>query len=391
MLHNKIAMAGAIALASTLSASAYAQERGEPYLEQRLPAPSHALELKVGSGYTQGFGNVAQDRTVGDVAGAGLGVDAEVDWRISRPWSVGVGGQYQEFSSAQNSSSRGFDVNVGGTYHFEPLLRGDPWVRFATGYRFLYENNPTSDTLASTVLRHGFEPIAAKIGYDVRVSEDVALAPVVGADLSVFTWETGSNINGHTQTPSHVATFIYAGVQGRFDIGGERSDPLVALRRLENVGVTAPQRRTEPPPLAAPPPAEEVKPVSPSIAVTEEVLRQCMLTVDGIEKAPKFDFDKSDLLPADIKVLKEIGDCFTTGALKGARMSLVGRADPRGTLEYNDALGMRRANRVSGFFEGLGIDAGRIDKASRGKRDAVGTDEASWAVDRRVDIGVMHH
>src|SRR6185312_11121842 len=107
---------------------------------------------------------------------------------------------------------------------------------------------------------------------------------------------------------------------------------------------------------------------------------------DDAGKAPKFDFDKSDLLPADLAVLKKIAECFTTGPLEGKGLLLVGRADPRGTIEYNDRLGMRRADSVSGFLEQNGIEERRIERTSRGKRDATGHDEATWAVDRRVDV-----
>jgi hypothetical protein len=65
--------------------SAYAQERSESYLAQHLRAPSDAFELKVGTGYTQGFGNIAPGRAMGDVAGAGIGVSVDVDYRLSRP------------------------------------------------------------------------------------------------------------------------------------------------------------------------------------------------------------------------------------------------------------------------------------------------------------------
>ncbi len=119
-----------LGLAAALPRAGFAQE--QPYMEQHVRAPSDAFELKVGTGYTQGFGNVAPGRPIDDVAGAGIGASADVDYRINIPWSIGVEGQYQEFSSAQNTSSRGLAVNLGATYHFMPVLHGDPWLRFST-------------------------------------------------------------------------------------------------------------------------------------------------------------------------------------------------------------------------------------------------------------------
>jgi outer membrane protein OmpA-like peptidoglycan-associated protein len=376
MRHIIAASVGALSLAVTLCATSYAQEQS--YLQQHVAAPSDALELKVGTGYTQGFGSIAPSRSLDNAAGAGLGVSADVDYRLSIPWSIGIEGQYQEFENAQNSSARGLAVNLGGTYHFDPVLRGDPWLRLGAGYRLFWENSPVGQPGVS-VLRHGFDLLTAKVGYDVRVSQDVALGPVVGADLNVFAWQDSSNTGNQALSSVQVGTFIYAGLQGRFDVGGTRSDNTAR----PTMGVTAPQPET---PIAPPPPPEPVHPVSPSINVSEEILRRCSMEINNVNDAPKFDFNKSDLTPQDLAVLQQIADCFATGPMKDDPMRLVGRADPRGTVAYNDRLGMRRADSVASFLEGHGIDAGRVDRVSRGKRDARGRDEATWLIDRRVDI-----
>ncbi len=375
-----------LGLAAALPRAGFAQE--QPYMEQHVRAPSDAFELKVGTGYTQGFGNVAPGRPIDDVAGAGIGASADVDYRINIPWSIGVEGQYQEFSSAQNTSSRGLAVNLGATYHFMPVLHGDPWLRFGTGYRFVWENDPVGAPNLS-VLRHGLDVLTLKIGYDVRATEDVALGPVVGADLNVFLWQDASNGSAGALSSAQVGTFVYAGLQGRFDMGGTRSDNTAQ----PTMGVTAPQPETPiapPPPPAPPAPAEQVQPVSPSINVSEELLARCSLEVNNVKEAPKFDFNKIALTPGDLRVLQQIADCFSTGPLKGSEMRLVGRADPRGPVRYNDSLGMRRAESVAKFLWQHGVDMDKTDLESRGKRDAVGYDDASWQIDRRVDVLLAH-
>ena len=85
-------------------------------------------------------------------------------------------------------------------------------------------------------------------------------------------------------------------------------------------------------------------------------------------------------------MLKQIGDCFTTGPMKGQGLLLVGRADPRGTVAYNQELGQKRAQKVAEYLEGIGLGANQIELSSRGKLDATGNDEESWRTDRRVDI-----
>jgi len=371
---------GIVALSSALCTVARAQEGS--YLNQRVAAPSDALELKVSSAYTQGFGNVAPGRAVNQVAGAGIGVGGDIDYRLNPSWSLGIEGQYAGFAdTSNNSSASGGALNFGGTYHFVPTLRGDPWLRLGTGYRWLYENG-VNGVSGNNSLRHGFEALTAKVGYDVRVSKDVAIAPVLGADLNIFAWEShsGSGTTSSTTTTSsaEVATFVYLGVQGRFDIGGTRSGGYVAA-----VAPPAQVVAVAPPP---PPPPVETTPVSPSIAVSDEVKQACLVDLGSVAKAPKFEFDKAELDSEDEAVLKKIAVCFTTGPMKDSSVHLVGRADPRGSLEYNDKLGERRAGNVAGFLEEEGVTPDKIEKESRGKRDATGTDDAGWSLDRRVDV-----
>jgi peptidoglycan-associated lipoprotein len=67
------------------------------------------------------------------------------------------------------------------------------------------------------------------------------------------------------------------------------------------------------------------------------------------------------------------------------RVTLEGHADERGTREYNVALGERRANAAKNHLVSLGIAPGRITTVSYGKERpvALGSDEASWARNRR--------
>ena len=67
------------------------------------------------------------------------------------------------------------------------------------------------------------------------------------------------------------------------------------------------------------------------------------------------------------------------------RATIEGHADERGTREYNLALGERRANSAKNYLVSLGIDAARITTVSYGKERpvALGSDEASWAKNRR--------
>lgn len=67
------------------------------------------------------------------------------------------------------------------------------------------------------------------------------------------------------------------------------------------------------------------------------------------------------------------------------RASIEGHADERGTREYNMALGERRANAARAFLLSQGVPGTRLLATSWGKERpiAIGSDESSWAQNRR--------
>jgi len=67
------------------------------------------------------------------------------------------------------------------------------------------------------------------------------------------------------------------------------------------------------------------------------------------------------------------------------KITIEGHCDERGTREYNLALGDRRANAAKNYLAARGIDPSRITTISYGKERpiALGSDEASWAQNRR--------
>jgi peptidoglycan-associated lipoprotein len=71
---------------------------------------------------------------------------------------------------------------------------------------------------------------------------------------------------------------------------------------------------------------------------------------------------------------------------EGPSLKLVGRADPRGPTEYNMTLGQARSDSGQKYWTDEGVGQSSVQSTSRGAIDATGTDEAGWALDRRVDI-----
>ena len=68
--------------------------------------------------------------------------------------------------------------------------------------------------------------------------------------------------------------------------------------------------------------------------------------------------------------------------------TVAGHCDERGTVEYNQALGEKRANAVRDYLVAAGVPATRLKTVSYGKEmPAVeGHDEASWARNRRAEF-----
>lgn len=129
--------------------------------------------------------------------------------------------------------------------------------------------------------------------------------------------------------------------------------------------------------------------LSPNLRISAELMRKCQVHFDNVEEAPRFGFDQAALDPQDEAILAQIAKCVTDGALAGRTVKLVGRADPRGESEYNMTLGARRADAAQQFLMKLGVVPARVQSTSRGELDATGTDEKTWARDRRVDVDLQ--
>ena len=157
-----------------------------------------------------------------------------------------------------------------------------------------------------------------------------------------------------------------------------------------------PKPTTTPEPPSAPVTKKPEKPagavkddklVSPGLGVSGDIVAMCGIKVAASGAgAPKFEYDQYELTAEDRAVLDQIATCLTTGALKGKAVSLIGRADPRGTEEYNMGLGSRRSHTVGQYLGRLGVGEPQMLVTTRGALDAKGTDDATWKEDRRVDI-----
>jgi peptidoglycan-associated lipoprotein len=96
-----------------------------------------------------------------------------------------------------------------------------------------------------------------------------------------------------------------------------------------------------------------------------------------------FDFDKSDVR-TDQEGSMQTDVAFLTQH-SAFNLTIEGHCDERGSIEYNIALGDKRANTVKNALIGGGVTADRINTISYGKEKPFCTehDEACWQQNRR--------
>jgi peptidoglycan-associated lipoprotein len=104
-----------------------------------------------------------------------------------------------------------------------------------------------------------------------------------------------------------------------------------------------------------------------------------------------FQYDKSDVSDEEKPAILANADNLV--AHSSAKVLLEGHTDPRGSREYNVALGERRANAVAEILKSKGVSADQIRVISYGaERLAVsGHSESDYEQDRRVVLVYLQH
>jgi peptidoglycan-associated lipoprotein len=143
----------------------------------------------------------------------------------------------------------------------------------------------------------------------------------------------------------------------------------------------------EPPPPAPPPPKPEVKPQ------VDEYARLKAMASDEIDRLGLlqeiyFDLDKADIREADRAALSKNAE--TLKRFDFLKVTVEGHCDERGTVDYNLALGERRARAAYDYLVSLGVPADRLRTVSYGKEIPVCTEsnEDCWQRNRRAKLTV---
>jgi peptidoglycan-associated lipoprotein len=106
-------------------------------------------------------------------------------------------------------------------------------------------------------------------------------------------------------------------------------------------------------------------------------------------KDVNFDFDKYEIRLEDTEILKE--NAVWLRKYPNMKIQIEGHCDERGTVEYNLALGERRANSTRNYLVSLGISPERISTISYGEEKplVLSHDEEAWAKNRRAHCIIL--
>lgn len=109
----------------------------------------------------------------------------------------------------------------------------------------------------------------------------------------------------------------------------------------------------------------------------------------GALKSVSFDYDKAALTSAAKGLLKTNAEWLKTNPK--TKIQIEGHCDSRGTIEYNIALGEKRAITVEKYLSAIGVKKDRMSTISFGEErplDAAETEEA-WAKNRRANFVIV--
>lgn len=101
-----------------------------------------------------------------------------------------------------------------------------------------------------------------------------------------------------------------------------------------------------------------------------------------------FDYDKAEIRGDMQDILNRKAAILRSNP--NVTLSIAGHADERGTVEYNLALSLRRANTVRDYLTGFGIDASRLEVTGYGEERPLeqGQTEEAYARNRRAEFTI---
>ena len=189
-----------------------------------------------------------------------------------------------------------------------------------------------------------------------------------GDKLCIYTVQIGNDENG----AKVLDQIVKAGQCGVSAKGDALADDSAMSAFVERIFLAA-KPAEAPSPTPTPPVMEEKKAPEAAPGVTK---------LDSTY----FDFDRYNLKPEAREALNKDAEWLSKNTDK--KVVIEGNCDERGTVEYNLALGQRRADSAAKYLMDMGIPKDSISTVSYGKERPICTDsnEECWSKNRRADV-----
>jgi peptidoglycan-associated lipoprotein len=158
------------------------------------------------------------------------------------------------------------------------------------------------------------------------------------------------------------------------------------------LGIRVSTGRSEAPPPPPPPPAPRPTPTQPPppAPASEGNEAERAAALETLRERVHFDYDLAVIRPEaaaaldrKLAVLRQYPD---------VRLQIEGHCDERGSVEYNQALGNRRATAVRDYLVSRGISASRLETTSFGEERPLvpQANEGAWSQNRRAEFVVLN-
>lgn len=184
--------------------------------------------------------------------------------------------------------------------------------------------------------------------------------------------------------PSQVLSrFLAAAVVVALVAGGCKRPPATSP-----VEAPPPPAPAPPKPVEAPAPREVTESFEPAPVETAPVVEPSIaeLNRSGVLRTVYFAYDSAELSDETRAALRANAEWLN--ANRKYRIRVEGHCDERGTVEYNLALGQRRADAARDYLVHLGVDPGRLTTISYGEERPAdpGHGEDAWSKNRRAEF-----
>ncbi len=156
-------------------------------------------------------------------------------------------------------------------------------------------------------------------------------------------------------------------------------------KKAEISAVPEPQKQETPAAAATARPEQKEEAVKTEVDGTRELATAARAGLQPVY----FDFDKAFIEAGASDTMKANADWLK--AHPQIKVRIEGNCDERGTIEYNQTLGQRRAASAKKYLIDMGIPGQRISLISYGKEKASCTDhtESCWQKNRKDDFAIV--